>query len=507
MSKFKNSFRFRMVAILIGIIAGIVMVGTVIYSASLTSFYVESKSDTLIDVYEDMNHIYVKDATSGLVTYKEDSIQNLRQKGYNRGIQMIIVDTSYNLKFANVPSEDETNMEYLLVRLRELIFNVNVNGDVTTVIESGENYKVNRYKDASEAIDCIEMWGELDCGYFFIMRVTTESINEMADIANHFYIQFAIIMTVGGVLMMGFVAARMTKPIKELAILSKKMSNLEFDAKYTGDAMDEIGVLGASMNELSRELEKTISELKTANNELQKDIEKKTEIDELRKEFISNVSHELKTPIAIIQGYAEGLKESVNEDSDSRDFYCDVIVDEATKMNKMVRKLMTLNQIEFGNVQSEFERFDIVQTIDYILNQTHILLEDKRATVDFDNTKSVYVWSDEFQIEEVITNYICNAIHYVDNQRIIRITVKDENGIVRVSVENTGENIPEESIGRIWEKFYKVDKARSREYGGSGIGLSIVKAIMDSIHMKCGVENRENGVEFWFEVESATEGK
>lgn len=507
MSKFRNSFRFRMVVILVGIIAGIVMVGTVIYSASLSSFYVESKAETLIDVYKDMNRIFKKDADTGLVFSNEDGKQGLREKGYNRGIQMIVVDTSYDIKFANVPSEDESNMETLLGRLRELIFNVPVNGSITRVIESDSDYQVNRYKNPNAAIDCVEMWGELDCGYFFIMRVTAESINEMADISNHFYIQFAIIMTVGGVLMMGIAAARMTKPIKELAILSKKMSNLEFDAKYTGDAMDEIGVLGASMNELSRELEKTISELKTANNELKKDIEKKTEIDELRKEFISNVSHELKTPIAIIQGYAEGLKESVNDDPDSRDFYCDVIVDEADKMNKMVRKLMTLNQIEFGNIQAEYERFDIVQTIDNILNQTQILIADKGATVDFDNTKQIYVWSDEFQIEEVITNYISNALHHLDNERIIKIRVTDKNGIVRVTIENTGENIPEDAIARIWEKFYKVDKARSREYGGSGIGLSIVKAIMDSIHMNCGVENTISGVEFWFEVESATENK
>ncbi len=506
MNKFKNSFRFRMGVILVGIIAGIVMVGTVIYSASLTSFYVDSKAETLIDVYEDMNRIFVKDS-SGTVSSYEDGIQSLREKGYNRGIQMIVVDTSYDIQFANVPSEDETNTENLLARLRELIFNVRETGSVTKIIESGNDYQLSRYKNTAVGIDCIEMWGELDCGYFFIMRVTTESINEMADIANHFYIQFAIFMTLGGVLMMGIAAARITKPIKELAILSKKMSNLEFDAKYTGDAEDEIGVLGASMNELSSELEKTISELKTANNELKKDIEKKTEIDEMRKEFISNVSHELKTPIAIIQGYAEGLKESVNDDPESRDFYCDVIVDEASKMNKMVRKLLTLNQIEFGNMQAEFERFDIVQTIDNILNQTQILLADKGATVDFDNTKPIYVWSDEFKIEEVITNYVSNAINHVDGARIIKITVVDKGGIVRVTVGNTGENIPEDAIGRIWEKFYKVDKARSREYGGSGIGLSIVKAVIDSIHMKCGAKNTPSGVEFWFEVESARESK
>ena len=176
-------------------------------------------------------------------------------------------------------------------------------------------------------------------------------------------------------------------------------------------------------------------------------------------------------------------------------------------MNRMVKKLLTLNQIEFGNIQAEYERFDIIQTIDNILNQTQILLHEKGARVDFDNTRQVYVWSDEFQIEEVITNYISNAINHLANEKIIKISVANDGETVRVTVANTGENIPEEFIGRIWDKFYKVDKARTREYGGSGIGLSIVKAIMDSIHMKCGVNNISNGVEFWFDVESGQDLK
>ena len=120
------------------------------------------------------------------------------------------------------------------------------------------------------------------------------------------------------------------------------------------------GELGSSINALSDKLRITISELKSANNELQLDLQKKTEIDEVRKEFLSNVSHELKTPIALIQGYAEGLMENVNDDEENRKFYCEVIMDEADKMNQMVKKLLTLNEIEFGSNQTNFERFDMV---------------------------------------------------------------------------------------------------------------------------------------------------
>ena len=149
----------------------------------------------------------------------------------------------------------------------------------------------------------------------------------------------------------------------ELARLSEDMANLNFDMKYTSGGNNEIGILGENFNKMSLQLEKTVSELKTANNQLQKDIEQKEKLEDMRNEFTGNVSHELKTPIALIQGYAEGLKEGVNDDPESREFYCDVIMDEASKMNQMVKNLLTLNQLEFGNDEVEFARFDIAALV------------------------------------------------------------------------------------------------------------------------------------------------
>ena len=130
-----------------------------------------------------------------------------------------------------------------------------------------------------------------------------------------------------------------------------------------------------------------------------------------------------------------------------------------------------------------------------------ILTQDKGITVNFTGAEPVFVWGDEFRVEEVVTNYFSNAVNHCEGEKIIDINIEKENGKAKVTVFNTGSPIPEDSIDHIWEKFYKVDKARTREYGGSGVGLSIVKAIMESMNGRYGVQNFNNGVMFWFELE------
>ena len=199
----------------------------------------------------------------------------------------------------------------------------------------------------------------------------------------------------------------------------------------------------------------------------------------MRREFLSNVTHELKTPIALIQGYAEGLKDNINDDEESREFYCDVIIDEAAKMNEMVKKLLNLNQLEFGEDQVNMERFDLNAVIKGVLQSSDILIRQKEAKVLFTGGDPLYVWGDEFKVEEVITNYLTNALNHLDYDHTIEISCKKEGNVVKTTVFNTGDPIPEEDLDKVWVKFFKVDKARTREYGGSGIGLSIVKKIIE----------------------------
>ena len=368
-------------------------------------------------------------------------------------------------------------------------------------IEVTDEYMIMTQHNNAMDSDFMDLFGDTEFGYNVFVRSGQESMEEAVNISNRFLFFLGSCVMALAAFVSYLFSLRFTRPVLELARIARKMSELNFETKYEVDGEDEIAVLGNSINSLSEKLEHTISELKSANIELQNDIDRKTQIDEVRKEFLSNVTHELKTPIALIQGYAEGLKDNVNEDPESREFYCDVIIDEAMKMNKMVQKLLSLNQLEVGTVQPEIERFDIVPLVKSVLASVDILLQQKEVKLELNTDDSVYVWADEYMIEEVFTNFISNALNHVSDRMHIIVKLERVHNKVRLSVYNSGETIPEEALEQVWVKFYKVDKARTREYGGSGIGLSIVKAIMERHRQNYGVQNHDDGVEFWIELD------
>ena len=384
-------------------------------------------------------------------------------------------------------------------QLDEFLLNQSSGND--KILQSTDDYEISQTNRHGGQTDDLRMRGALADGYYFVIRSPLASIQESVAISNQFLIYVGCIIILIGSILVLFFSRWLTDPILELAALSVKMADLDFDAKYKSGGENEIGILGENFNTMSEKLEKAISDLKSANYHLQKDIEKKEKLEKMRNDFLGNVSHELKTPIALIQGYAEGLKEGVNDDAESREFYCDVIMDEAAKMNQMVRNLLTLNQLEFGDEDVQFTRFNLTELVAGVLSSMDILAQQKEARVIFRQKDPVYVWADELKVEQVVRNYISNAFNHVSGDMVIEVKLLADDEKARVTVFNTGVPIPEEDISHIWEKFYKVDKAHTREYGGNGIGLSIVKAIMESFHQNYGVNNYDNGVEFWFELD------
>ncbi len=488
----KHSIRRQFATIFITLMAATIVMCWLLNTTLLEKYYIENKKEVLLSAYRSIN-----DASNAGNTSSEQ---------FQIEVQKISGIYNINILVINPDSQPVTSSvhdyNYLIRELLDHVFSVMTENETDKkVLEQTAHYTIQNSHDSRTNINYIEMWGFLDNGNPFIMRTALEGIKDSAKIANRFLMYIGIFAVVLSGVIIWLISRKITTPILQLADISQKMTNLDFEARYTGEEKNEIGILGSHMNEMSDKLEHTISELKTANNELLKDIEKKEQIDEMRREFLSNVSHELKTPIALVMGYAEGLKMNINEDAESREFYCDVIMDEAQKMDVLVKKLLTLNQLEFGNDIVTMERFDLVEMVNNYLSTATILIESADAKVCFEPESPVYVWGDEFKVSEVFTNYFTNALNHLGGEKEILISIKKDEEKARVTVFNTGEPIPEECIPYLWDKFYKVDKARSREYGGSGVGLSIVKAIMESMNQDYGVNNCEDGVEFWFELE------
>lgn len=440
----KKPSRRQIAGIFIALVGLVLLVSILINSWFLESFYVRNKQRTLIGVYSALDTA----AVAGELTSDRfmDRLNELVEVG---NVSLVVVNDD-NKSFLTA-TMNEARAREMVTQLMGYL--VNQNQGKGKLLKSTSNYEIRSAEDVVGGGEYIEMWGYLSTGNAFILRSPLESIRESVTISNKFLIYITLVIGCIGCVFAWVFARQIT--------------------------------------------------LKNANYELQKDIEKKEKIESMRTEFIGNVSHELKTPIALIQGYAEGLKEGISDDPESRAFYCEVIMDEANKMNQLVKNLLTLNQLEFGEEEVVFERFNIVELIQGVLQSNEILIGQKQAEVRFQAEQPVYVWADEFKVEQVFRNYLSNALNHLEHERIIdiRVTVREDAQKVRVSVFNTGAQIPQEDKEQIWNKFYKVDKARTREYGGHGIGLSIVRAIMESFHQEYGVDNYENGVAFWFELD------
>lgn len=485
----RRSIKRQMTFVFIGLLVSLLLILLVINVRFLEPYYISNKKMAFVQM-----HAELKNAMEENTIEDKDVAGVLQRLAEKNNLSFLIIDEKNNRVVTNVH-----DMELLKNQLKGYM--LDQAQKESRLLERTDSYQLMQSKDRWNQTEYIEMWGRFDNVSSFLLRSPLESIRESADISNRFLIYVGCIMMAVCITLVWYFSKRLSDPIKELAVLSNRMANLDFNAKYTSGGMNEIGELGANFNRMSEKLESTISELKRANNSLQMDIERKEKLEQMRSEFMGNVSHELKTPIALIQGYAEGLKEGVNEDPESMEFYCDVIIDEASKMNQLVKNLLALNQLEFGDEKIEFERFDLTEMTGGILQSMEIMAQQKEAKVIFRQEEPVYVWADEFKTEQVVRNYISNAYNHLEGARVVEVKFAAADGKVRVSVFNTGEPIPEESLPHIWDKFYKVDKAHTREYGGNGIGLSIVKAVMESFHQRYGVENYDNGVAFWFELD------
>ena len=496
MSKKQNplkSVRVKLFMTLSLVILLIIIFLILVNNFVLGRFYLYSKRQTLKSVYRTVNDYY-----------NNDKSENFEEK-----LEQIAIQNNFDILIRNNENVNiyTSNKDFYSTfgQMNEMTSRFNIG--VGELIEQSDNFVIKKIKDSKNGITYILLSSTLDNGYLLYIRTPISSIQESVKISNNFLYLMAGFAILIAAVIVSYVSRKFTDPILELNDIAKKMSNLDFSHKYRiKDVDDEINNLGRSINVMSDKLERTINQLRNSNIELEKDIEEKSKIDEMRKSFISDVSHELKTPIALIQGYSEGLLENVNTDEESRKFYAEVILDETNKMDKLVKQLLELMKLEYGKRQFNDKKFNIVEVEKEVVRKSKVMLEEKKVKIEFNLSEEINVVADDFYIEQVISNYITNAIKHVkeiDGKKVISIVneVNIEKNKVRVKIFNTGENIAEEHINRIWNRFYKVDESRNRTDGGTGIGLSFVKAIMNNYGNRYGVTNKEDGVEFYFDLD------
>lgn len=380
----------------------------------------------------------------------------------------------------------------------ELIRNGTANSQQlnTYIIDSGENIKNSIF------VKPIMENGEITEYAFAIASL--QPVNEAMLVLKDYYVYALIIVFLVIILLSFYYSKIIVKPLIKINRVTKKMANFDFSEKLPVTADDEIGGLSGSINTLSVNLKDRIDRLNVANTKLQQDIERERQLEKTRKEFISGVSHELKTPLSVIRSFAEGIKDGVSKDTT---YYTDVILEETENMNRLIVEMLELAKLESGTYKLDMTSFSIGELIQQVYTKLLFSMEEKHLQVNIDVDSSIFVKANRSRIEQVVVNLLSNAIRYTPDGEKIQVSVIVMEDTVKVEIENTGNPIPEESLEKIWDRFYRLDASRSRHTGGTGLGLSIVKNILDLHKAEYGVYNTTNSVVFYFNLQKVKEVK
>lgn len=490
----KESLNIKLFLIVSLLLILVILTVLLLNTTVLEYYYRSQKEALLIDTFSSARDYY----STHLIDTTSDFVTELQKIDSTKNIEIVVCDLDNNVLFSS--SSNFIKNGFFMLKpygngISEFSFDYFTNN-----LDENNPYFIKTFSDNKLNSDFVMLCGRLNPSYLIFIRTPLEAIRESVSISNNFLILVGSICVLISSIITYLISKAFTKPIKELNDIALSMANLDFSKKYEVITNDEIGTLGTSINKLSDNLEKTIQNLKEANMDLEKDVEEKSKLNEMRSQFISDVSHELKTPIALIQGYAEGLVDGILTDEESKKYYCEVILDEANKMSNLTKDLLDLSRLEYGKNELRLENFDITDLISSTLKKNELLFNEKNIKCEFNYEKHIIVNADSNRIEQVLTNYLSNALKHVCNENIIRCSLLETTDKVKVSVYNSGKHISDEDLARIWTRFYKVDSSRNRSLGGTGLGLSLVKAIMMQHKNNFGVNNVNGGVEFWFEL-------
>lgn len=361
-----------------------------------------------------------------------------------------------------------------------------------------ENFEIRKLITANASYFVYK--SEFESGEKLYIYSSVADVENIVDVSRSVFLTLFMTLFIFISLIFYLLVAKFTKPLVEMNDITKDMAALNFERRCGNYGRDEIGQLGNSINTLSGTLDATLIDLKDKNEQLEKDIQRRHMLDNARKSFINNVSHELKTPIAIISGYAEGVCEGISNDPEVIKDYCNIIKEESHKMNGLVTELLELSKIESGAQSFNPDYFNLGESVRNIISHLSLQTEAKGITVENKIPEALACYAEKDKIEIVLNNYIINAIAHCAGKKIIEIDCEDRGDLFRITVFNTGEHIAANDIPELWDSFYRADKSHARSENRFGLGLSIVKGIMINHNCRYGVDNVENGVRFLFEI-------
>lgn len=463
----------------------------VIQSLFFGKFYISKKKRDIENGIEKFKISYNRAKSDDKVT------ELIRDFEESSNAKIVIMDEKGKLKFITKSTSERADAGRIKI-INDIIRKWTINSDLLFQMKKDNRpLTIVTEKRNNEIRYILSAIPNNQRGEIIFAISSLQPVNEASSVIKEFYFYFYIGAIILIIILSLIYSNMVSKPLIQLNNTAKKMASLNFSEKCIVNSEDEIGNLAATLNFLSYNLNEALTSLKDANIKLEEDIEKERQMEKVRKEFVAAVSHELKTPINLIGGYAEGLRDGIFEEGE-KDYYIDVIIDESRKMGNLVADMLHLSHLESGTFKLVKEEFFIDELINSILKKFFAIIKDKKISLKIDIINGIKVYADWTRIDQVITNFTTNAIRHTEEGGTIIFGMKNVGDKILIFIENTGKKIPDEELDKVWDNFYKIDRSRNRKLGGTGIGLAIVKNILTLHGYEYGIENTEIGVRFYF---------
>lgn len=492
----KLKLRGKIAAIIFLLMAFNLIILIILGNTFFDRFYTSTKVDQLKQGAQYISNTYTND-----IDELPDLIEQL--EGKNIKVCLFSINNKYvNIEYYTRRGFGLPNANAEIIPLINYLYRNNI---LAQLDKGSKVYTINIEKDDLDNESMLQtnnlaVVAKIQDNSYVLTQTPKQFIQEVANSMLRYITIVSVFTLILSALVVFFTSEHITRPIRKIQLAADKIAHLDFSSHCDEGIQDELGMLGASINNMSDRLQANISQLMEANEVLKNDLLRKEQTDKIRRQFIANVSHDFKTPLTLIISYAEKLRDSKSLDEDHEDL--NIILSEGRKMNTMVQRLLQLSQLESGMTKIEKTIFSANELISDIVKKYSLLAEKKEIDLNYDVNEEIIVSADYFSIGQAISNILENALKYTPEKGRIHISTHiQENGKCRLVIYNSGSHLPEESVSNLFDSFYRADPARSRDTQNYGLGLAIVKATMEMHQEAFGANNTEDGVEFWIELE------